>query len=75
MEQPSSYAWACGSSPWRDYNYDKTTSNAEEEKEEVERKKKKKTASEHIRIVVSGTTMDRRCTSWYLILCWSKQSW
>ena len=31
MEQPPTYA--CGSSPWRDYKYNKSTSNAEEEKE------------------------------------------
>ena len=31
MEQPPSYPWQCGSSPWRNYKYDKTTTNAAEE--------------------------------------------
>ena len=31
MEQQSTYAWRCGSSPWWDSTYDKTTSNTEEE--------------------------------------------
>ena len=31
MEQPPTYAWRWGSSPWQDYNYNKSTSNAEEE--------------------------------------------
>jgi len=25
MEQPPTYAWRCGSSPWRDYKYNKST--------------------------------------------------
>ena len=33
MEQPPTYAWWCGSSPCRDYTYNKSTSNAEEEEE------------------------------------------
>ena len=38
MEQPPTYAWRCGSSPWLDYKYNKSTSNAEEEEEEEEGK-------------------------------------
>ena len=33
MEQPPTYASRCGSSPWRDYKYNKSTSNAVEEEE------------------------------------------
>ena len=33
MEQPLTYAWRCSSSPWRDYKYNRSTSNAEEEEE------------------------------------------
>ena len=36
MEQPSTYAWRGGSSPWPDYKYNMSTSNAEEEEEEEE---------------------------------------
>ena len=36
MEQPPTYAWRWRSSPWRDYKYNKPTSNAEEEEEEEE---------------------------------------
>ena len=31
MEQPPTYDWHCCSSPWRDYKYNKSTSNVEEE--------------------------------------------
>ena len=31
MEQPPTYAWRWSSSPWWDYKYNKSTSNAEEE--------------------------------------------
>ena len=36
MEHPPTYDWRCGLSPWRDYKYNKSTSNAEEEEEEEE---------------------------------------
>ena len=38
MEQPPTYSWRWGSSPWRDYKYNKSASNAEEEEEEEEGK-------------------------------------
>ena len=46
MEQPKIYAWQFDSSQWRDYKYDKTTSNAEKEEIEEEEEEEEEVEEE-----------------------------